>query len=113
MARLFVGQKEASIFSSCMNLSNTILGAGLLGLPYAISKTGYILAFILFIIFGSLSSIGLNLAMSAAKVISPKASYYTLSELSIPRAKKLVDLAVAIKYVHKNLLFLLSLIMID
>ena len=105
----FVEQKEASIFSSCMNLSNTILGAGLLGLPYAMSKSGYILAFILFIIMGCLSSIGLNLAMSAAKVISPKASYYTLSELSVPRAKKLVDLAVAIKYVLHRFLNILHI----
>lgn len=93
----FVEQKKASIFSSMMNLSNTILGAGLLGLPYAISKTGYILSFILFIVMAILSFIGLNLSCSAAKIKAPNASYYTLSDLSVPRAKKLVDFAVAIK----------------
>eukprot|EP01084_Bolivina_argentea_P214675 364430_1 len=93
----FVEQNQASIFSSCMNLSNTILGAGLLGLPYAISKTGYFLAIILFIIMAVLSFIGLNLSCSAAKIWAPNASYYTLSDKSVPRAKKLVDFAVAIK----------------
>ena len=96
--RAFVEQKQASIFSSMMNLSNTILGAGLLGLPYAISKSGWFLAIILFAIMGTLSFIGLNLSCSAAKIKSPAASYYTLSEISVPRAKKLVDFAVAFKF---------------
>lgn len=81
-----------------MNLSNTILGAGLLGLPYAISKSGWFLALVLFAIMATLSFIGLNLSCSAAKIKSPKASYYTLSEISVPRAKKLVDFAVAFKF---------------
>lgn len=92
-----MGKKEASIFSSMMNLSNTILGAGLLGLPFAISKTGFILSFILFIIMGILSFIGLNLSCSAAKIKDRNASYYTLADLSVPRAKKIVDFAVAVK----------------
>merc|ERR1719295_1223402 len=95
--RQFIEQKQASIFSSMMNLSNTILGAGLLGLPYAISKSGWFLAIVLFAIMGTLSFIGLNLSCSAAKIKAPNASYYTLSEISVPRAKKLVDFAVAFK----------------
>eukprot|EP00486_Rosalina_sp_Unknown_P015642 CAMPEP_0201594970 /NCGR_PEP_ID=MMETSP0190_2-20130828/192121_1 /ASSEMBLY_ACC=CAM_ASM_000263 /TAXON_ID=37353 /ORGANISM="Rosalina sp." /LENGTH=217 /DNA_ID=CAMNT_0048054785 /DNA_START=30 /DNA_END=680 /DNA_ORIENTATION=+ len=92
-----IEQKQASIFSSMMNLSNTILGAGLLGLPYAIAKTGYVLSLILFALMGTLSFIGLNLSCSAAKIKAPNASYYTLAEMSVPRAKKLVDIAVAVK----------------
>jgi len=95
--RAFVEQKQATIFSSMMNLSNTILGAGLLGLPYAISKSGWFLAIVLFCVMGCLSFIGLTLSCSAAKIKAPNASYYTLSEISVPRAKKLVDFAVAFK----------------
>lgn len=88
--------KKATIFSSCMNLSNTVLGAGLLGLPYAISKTGYLYSFFLFLIFMFLSALGLHLSMCVSR-LSSNASYYALSELSIPRIKKLVDFAVAVK----------------
>ena len=99
----FMEQKEASIFSSMMNLSNTILGTGLLGLPYAIAKTGYVLSLVLLIVMATLSFIGLNLSCSAAKVKSPNASYYTLAEMSVPRAKKLVDIAVAVKFCRSHI----------
>lgn len=111
----FVEQKQASIFSSMMNLSNTILGAGLLGLPYAIAKTGYFLSLILFIVMAILSFIGLHLSCSAALLKAPNSSYATLSEMSVPRAKILVDFAVAVKfcscfcfYFLYNILFIIS-----
>ncbi len=55
--------KKAGIFSSVVNLSNTVVGAGVLGLPYAISRSGYVLSPILFVIFGLLSGLGLHLML--------------------------------------------------
>jgi len=42
-------ERVASIPSSIINLSNTILGAGMLGLPYAVSKCGYVFGSILLV----------------------------------------------------------------
>ena len=78
----------ATILSSVLNLANTILGAGLLGLPYAVSKSGYILGIILFVLFACLSSVGLNLIMASARLV-PDASFYTLSQRTIPKLKRL------------------------
>ena len=87
---------KATIMSSVLNLTNTILGAGLLGLSYAVSRSGYILGVMLFLIFSFFSSIGLHLLMASARLV-PQASFYTLSQKTIPKVKRLVDLAVAIK----------------
>lgn len=79
---------QATIFSSVLNLANTILGAGLLGLPYAVSRSGYVFGIMLFLIFSFLSSVGLNLLMASARLV-PDASFYTLSQRTIPKLKRL------------------------
>ena len=63
----------------------------------AISQSGYALSIIFFLIFSFLSATGLHLSMAAAKTISPIASYYSMGKASLPKVKKLVDLAVAVK----------------
>jgi len=90
-------EKTGTIFSGTLNLSNTILGAGLLGLPYAISKTGLIWGYLLFLICCSLSAVGLHLTGAVARRV-PDCSYYKVSTvLGWTRLRYLVDAAVAIK----------------
>jgi len=80
-----------------MNLSNTILGAGLLGLPYAVSKTGLVWGFFLFFVCCALSATGLHLTAAVARRV-PDCSYYKVSNvLGWTRLRFLVDGAVAIK----------------
>lgn len=43
-------KRTATWFSSWINLANTILGAGMLGLPYALSKNGTILGSLLIVL---------------------------------------------------------------
>ena len=90
-------QEKSSILASVMNLSNTAMGAGILGLPFAVSQSGYALSAVFFLFFAAASSLSLNLGMSVARRLSPHASYYSLSKQSLPRITKLVDLAVAVK----------------
>jgi sodium-coupled neutral amino acid transporter 11 len=40
---------NASIGSSVINLANTIIGAGMLGLPYAFAQSGYIFGLFLLV----------------------------------------------------------------
>ena len=46
-------ERNADLFSSFANMTNTICGAGILGLPYAFANTGWIVGvfFITFSIF--------------------------------------------------------------
>ena len=87
----------ASPFSCFVNLCNTILGSGMLGLPYAFSRTGWVLGSILLVLCGSLSSFALHtLAMCALKEKDPS-SFYTVAHSAIPKFTHLIDIAVAVK----------------
>eukprot|EP00471_Norrisiella_sphaerica_P012048 CAMPEP_0184504326 /NCGR_PEP_ID=MMETSP0113_2-20130426/52406_1 /TAXON_ID=91329 /ORGANISM="Norrisiella sphaerica, Strain BC52" /LENGTH=137 /DNA_ID=CAMNT_0026893965 /DNA_START=71 /DNA_END=485 /DNA_ORIENTATION=- len=61
---------EASMFSCIINLSNTILGAGMLGLPHAFANSGYLLGSILLVVFATLSAFGLHLLAEISSNIS-------------------------------------------
>jgi len=87
---------NATMTASVINLTKTILGGGVLGLPYALSKSGYALGIVLFVTFALLSSIGLHLLMSSARMV-PNSTFNSLSKLTVPKAKKLVDFAVILK----------------
>ena len=49
------GDPKSSVFASVMNLSNTILGAGMLGLPAAFAVCGWVLGSILLAVFAFFS----------------------------------------------------------
>jgi len=92
-----INEEGSSIFSSVLNLANTAMGSGILGLPFAVTQSGYILSIIFFLFFSGMTSVALNLAMSAARTMSPNSSYDTMSKASISKINKLVDFAVALK----------------
>ena len=72
---------EASSLSCYANLTNTIIGSGVLGLPYAIANSGLILGLILVVISSGLSIFSLHiLSISASKVPSP--CFFLLSHRS-------------------------------
>jgi len=99
-----VGQSPpATLFSCIVNLSNTILGAGMLGLPHAFGVCGWLLGITLLLVFACLSSFGLLLLSYCATRLREedpkrtKQSFYTIAMACLPQATGVIDAAVAIK----------------
>lgn len=92
---------NASVISCIINLCNTILGAGMLGLPGAFAETGMILGILLLVIAALFSANGLRLlSLSAEKVgfrSDKPSSFYVVAKAAVPRFTLLIDFAVAIK----------------
>lgn len=91
---------SASLFSCIMNLANTILGAGMLGLPHAFASNGYALGIILLFVFAILAAFGLHLlAMISLERFSEKrdASFYKVATAAFSKGALAIDAAVAIK----------------
>lgn len=80
-----------------MNLANTILGSGMLGLPYAFSHTGWVLGSLLLVICGSLSSFALHLLALCALKEKEASSFYSVAHSAMPKFTLLIDFAVAVK----------------
>lgn len=87
----------ASRFSCCINLGSTIVGAGLLGMPYAVSNAGWILGTFLLVSCGLLSAFGLHLLAACAIKHELPSSFYSVAERAAPGWSWLVDVAIAIK----------------
>eukprot|EP00040_Diaphanoeca_grandis_P032519 m.197163 g.197163 ORF g.197163 m.197163 type:complete len:461 (-) comp32650_c0_seq1:84-1466(-) len=93
-----VGVGQASTFSSTVNLLNTIVGAGTLGLPHALSESGLGVGLLLVVVAGTFSSFGLHMLTVAQETVGIKpSSFYIVGKASLPAFTKLVDIAVAIK----------------
>eukprot|EP01084_Bolivina_argentea_P270415 459802_1 len=95
----FINQPAATVFSSVMNLCNTVIGAGILGLPETMTHTGWLLGFVLLIIFAGLAQTTLHLAMMAAHTLKVnenniRVSYLTMCQNTVPRLTYLVDFSV-------------------
>lgn len=81
-------------FSSYINLTNTIIGAGMLGLPYAFAKSGWILGSVLLFI-GAITTIFSChiLSICASKVPHP-ATFFAVTNATVPKLTFLIDVAV-------------------
>ncbi|XP_078006253.1 sodium-coupled neutral amino acid symporter 1 [Phascolarctos cinereus] len=60
-------QGTASLSLSIFNLSNSIVGSGILGLAYALANTGIILFLFLFILVSTLASYSINLMLACSE----------------------------------------------
>ncbi|KAH3767034.1 vacuolar amino acid transporter 5 [Pelomyxa schiedti] len=96
--------KGATVFSSSVNLSNAILGSGLLSLPFAIASVGLIPGLMFIVIFGGLAFLGAHLLMCTSRTLEelhrgkefPEVTFYTVAVRIHPKLPYLVDLAVMI-----------------
>lgn len=90
-------QNKASWFSCYVNLTNTIMGAGMLGLPYAFTKTGWVLGTVLLFTsaFFAVSSLHL-LSLSCVRAPKPW-SYFSVANASVPNLTLLIDFSVLLK----------------
>lgn len=88
---------RANWFSCYINLTSTIVGAGILGLPYAFSKTGWIFGTFLLFISSIISGFGVYLLSKCATVVSPPSSFAAVGEVALPNYSYIIDISVAVK----------------
>ena len=88
---------QGSFFSSVINISNTILGSGMLAIPGALHAVGMGNGILLIILCALGSSFGLFLLGIMASQVGRKASFFTCSQITYPALAPLFDLAVAVK----------------
>ncbi|KAK3372622.1 transmembrane amino acid transporter protein-domain-containing protein [Podospora didyma] len=92
------GGGHASMMSSNINLLNTIIGAGTLAMPLAMSHFGVMLGVILILWCGLTSAFGLYLQARCARYIDRgSSSFFALSQITYPNAAVVFDAAIAIK----------------
>ena len=98
------GRKEvgfagnASFTSSIVNLVNTIVGAGVLAMPLALSRMGMILGVLIILWAGVTAGFGLYLQTKCARYLDRgSASFFALSQITYPNAAVVFDAAIAIK----------------
>ncbi|EFX01864.1 amino acid transporter [Grosmannia clavigera kw1407] len=92
------GGGEASMLSSIINLLNTIVGAGTLAMPAAMSHMGVVLGTVVIIWAGITSAFGLYLQSRCARYLDRgQASFFALSQITYPNAAIVFDTAIAIK----------------
>lgn len=92
-----LGVKESSIPACYFTLANTIMGAGTLGLPFALSNTGYVMGSVLLCLSAMSSSFALHLLSLCALKLPYPSSFYKVASTALPNFEKLIDLAVVIK----------------
>lgn len=91
-------EPSATMASASINLSNTILGTGMLAMPAALASVGLIPGMFIILYAGITSALGLYfLARSAEKVGGRNASFSSLSKLTWPKLGIFFDAAIAIK----------------
>ncbi|KAL2062191.1 hypothetical protein VTL71DRAFT_6457 [Oculimacula yallundae] len=89
---------EASWISSNINLVNTIIGAGTLAMPLAMSHMGIVLGTFVILWSGLTASFGLYLQTRCARYLERgSASFFALSQITYPNAAVIFDAAIAIK----------------
>lgn len=89
---------QASWISSVVNLLNTIVGAGVLAMPLALSHMGIVLGTIVILWAGVTAGFGLYLQTRCAAYLERgSASFFALSQITYPNAAVIFDTAIAIK----------------
>ncbi|KAL2131398.1 hypothetical protein VTI74DRAFT_5154 [Chaetomium olivicolor] len=93
-----MGGGHASMMSSNINLVNTIIGAGTLAMPAAMSHFGVMLGVLLILWCGLTSAFGLYLQARCARYLDRgTSSFFALSQITYPNAAVVFDAAIAIK----------------
>ncbi|KAF2454158.1 transmembrane amino acid transporter protein-domain-containing protein [Lineolata rhizophorae] len=89
---------QASWLSSVINLLNTIVGAGILAMPSAMSHMGILLGTVVILWAGLTAGFGLYLQTRCAQYLDRgTASFFALSQITYPNAAVVFDAAIAIK----------------
>ena len=89
--------RHATLASCFFNLANTIVGSGMLGLPYAYAASGWVLGSFLLFVCGLSSAFALHTLSLCAKKIGGPSSFYSIATHAMPSLTLVIDAAVAIK----------------
>ena len=84
----------ATILSSTLNLCNTIMGTGILALPYALAGTGLYPGAAFLLLSTAAAIISLHLLSESARTVGRPASFYSVCEAAFPRLSIFADLIV-------------------
>jgi hypothetical protein len=85
-------------FASCsINLLKTILGAGMLAMPFAFASLGYIPGTVFVLVTAALAAFGLHLFIASSKYVGRGATVNKLANLTYPSLTILFDFAIALK----------------
>ncbi|KAN0065134.1 hypothetical protein ACQY0O_001631 [Thecaphora frezii] len=91
-------QGKASLLSSVSNLTNTIIGTGMLATPGAFRDTGLLLGISLVLLCGFTAAFGLFLlTRCATRVGGRKNSFFSIASQTLPGGAWWFDLAIALK----------------
>lgn len=90
---------NATIKSGSINLLNTIIGAGILAMPYGLKSNGLLFGGLLICWSAMTSSFGLYLQTKVSKYTDQQTSvsFFSLSQLTYPSLSVVFDAAIAIK----------------
>lgn len=90
--------KTTSTSSSVINLVNTIIGAGLLVMPYAFATDGVLPGIFIVVVSGVLSGLGLYFQGLTSKFVAPgKANFFTVCSITYPRLSVIFDVAIFVQ----------------
>lgn len=89
--------RGAPVYVGTFVLANTVLGAGMLALPYAMAGCGYVGGVIFIVLFASSATLGLHLLSEAANAVGRPATFHKVANAAIPGFGMLFDAAIAIK----------------
>ena len=82
-------EEKSSVLGASFNLCNNIIGAGIVGMPFAISQCGFLLGVSMIVFFGLCTVKTLRLLIETAKHIDVP-SYERLAEASFGKTGEFV-----------------------
>ncbi|WFD36071.1 hypothetical protein MCUN1_002942 [Malassezia cuniculi] len=89
---------HATVLSSVSNLTNTIIGAGMLALPHAFASTGWLLGSLLILLCAVTTAYGLHLVKRCEQRLGFQAtSFYDMTLHAMPKAAWWFDLIIVVK----------------
>jgi len=92
------GEGHASIVSSVSNLSNTIIGSGMVTFPLAMASAGIIPGILTCALSGAVGGFGLYLLTRCAPYTPHRqSSFFAIAQITFPQAAVFFDAAIAIK----------------
>lgn len=99
----------ATIYSSTINLVKTIVGAGLLAIPYVFKSDGIFLAILLTLLAAGTSSFGLFILSKCSKSLADprNSSFFALCSITYPSLSLLFDFAMFIQCFGVGLSYLI------
>eukprot|EP01031_Cornospumella_fuschlensis_P028965 gene28965-34956_t len=89
-------EPSAEISGSVLSLMNSTVGSGMLGLPYAFSKSGWVLGTIFMVLSAICTIFGLDLLSACAFMVPQPPHLFDVADLALPNFAGIVDVAVAI-----------------